>query len=55
MDRDADDAYRATPMRCHACAAIDKASRSFTRGGEGMAAGDTSGLYFSVSRNGRPG
>jgi hypothetical protein len=53
MAVEADDAYAAEPIRCHACAARDRASKSFAQGGEGMAAGDTAGLYFTVNhRNG---
>ena len=46
MDRDGEFAYVAEPIRCHACAALARASRDFTE--SNPTAGD--GLNFTVRR-----
>jgi hypothetical protein len=49
-DRDAEDTYEATPVRCWACAERDRASKAFAAPQDGMAAASMSGLYFTVRR-----
>lgn len=44
---DAEGAYRVTPVRCHACAAKERAARKFLEGSS-EAAGD--GLHFHVQK-----
>lgn len=47
MDRENEYAYKAEPVRCHACAALARATRDFTAGDH---PGSSDGLAFTVRR-----